>query len=169
MRVFLVSIAAMTAVALIAYWSPPARAAGGTLTGKMAAFNYLIGGSWNCSIKMSAVSGRPAHTNHSTVTFGVVPSNAFHSHASAADYSGDRYYGYSAKSNLYWSTGADNIGSYRYATSADGDTYTGTLWSSALSIKIRNTFTKMNSNKVTMHEVLSGVGLQEIAETVCTR
>jgi hypothetical protein len=149
MRVFFASICTIAVVALIAY-SSPARAAAGALTGKMAAFNYLIGGSWNCSIKMSAMGGRPAHTNQATITFGVVPSNVFQAHESAADYSGDRYYGYIAKSNLYWSTGADNIGSYRYATSIDGDTYTGTLWSSALTIKIRNTFTKVNSNKVTV-------------------
>jgi hypothetical protein len=168
MRILIASICAVVIAALIAY-SGPTRAASGTLTGKMAAFNYLVGGSWSCSTKIPAMVGRPAHTAQATVTYAVVPSNVFHNHVSAADYSRDGYYGYSAKSNLYWSTGADNIGSYRYATSADGNTYTGTLWSSALSIKIRNTFTKMNSNKVTLHEVLSGVGLQEIAETVCTR
>lgn len=170
MRVSLASIAAIAVAALIGYLSPPARAADGTLTGKMIAFNYLIGGSWNCSIQMPAMDGRPAHTNHATVTFDVVPGNVFHAHESAADdYSGDSYYGFSWSSSLYWITTADNTGAYRYATSTDGETYTRILSSSPSNVKATHTYTKVNSNEVTVHEVLSDVGHQEIVDTTCTR
>jgi hypothetical protein len=169
-RILFVTICAVTMAALIGY-SGPTRAASATLTGKMAAFNYLIGGSWSCSTKIPATVGRPAHTSQATVTYAVAPSNVFHNHVSAANYSRDRYSGYSAKSNLYWSASADNMGSYSHATSIDGHTYTGITASSVLStsIKVETTFTKVKSNKVTVHEAFSGGGLQEAAETVCTR
>jgi hypothetical protein len=170
MRVFLASIAAIAVVALVGYWSPPARAADGTLTGKMIAFNYLIGGPWSCSITTPAMDGQPAHTSHATVTIDVVPSNVFDAHESAADdYSGDSYFGYSWNSNLYWIATADNTGAYRYATSTDGETYARISSPISSSIKDTHTYTKVNSNEVTVHEALSDGEHQEIIDTVCTR
>jgi hypothetical protein len=169
-RVLRLSAIAITlvAVALIAYWSP-ARAAGATLTGKMAAFNYLIGGSWSCSIKMPPTDGRPAQTNHPTVAFDLLLGNVLHAHQSAGYYSADSYYGFSWKSNLYWITTADSTGGYRYATSSDGETYTRISSSNPLNISVRTTYTKVNSNTVAVHEVLSDGKQLEIVDTVCAR
>jgi hypothetical protein len=163
MRVFFASICTIAVVALIAY-SSRARAAGGALTGKMAAFNYLIGGSWNCSIKMPPMDGRPALTNHATVTFDVLLGNVFHAHQSAAYYSADSYYGYSWKSNLYWITTADSTGAYRYATSSDGETYTRNSSSNPFTINVRTTYAKVNSSTIAVHEVLPNGGHQEIID-----
>jgi len=165
---YLSAIAVIAVVALTGYWSP-VGAAGDRLTGKMTAFNYLMGGSWNCSIKIPPTDGRPALTNRATVTFDVSLGNVFHAHQSAAYYSADSYYGYSWKSNVYWITTADSTGAYRYATSSDGETYTRISSSNPFSLDVRTTYGKVNSNTIAVHEVLSDGGRQEIIDTVCTR
>ena len=117
----------------------------------MAAFNYLIGGSWSCSIKMPPTDGRPAQTNHATVAFDVLLGNVFHAHQSAGYYS------------------ADSTGAYRYATSSDGETYTRISSSNPLNISVRTTYAKVSSNTIAVHEVLSDGKQLEIVDTVCTR
>ena len=167
-RGFCASVVVIAVLALIGYCSP-VRAAGATLSGKMTAFNYLIGGSWGCAIKMPAIDGRPAQTNHATVAFDVLLGNVFHAHQYAAYSSADSYYGYSFKSNLYWITTADSTGAYRYTTSSDGETYTRISSSNPFSLDVRTTYAKVNSNTIAVHEVLSHGGRQEIVDTVCTR
>jgi hypothetical protein len=164
------SIYAIVAVVLIAI---PGRspAATGPLTDKMAVFNYLIGGSWKCSTKAPAVGARPAHTERVTVVFILAPGNTVHSRVSGPGYSRDRYYGYKAKSRLYWAGSVDNQGSYGFETSRDGATYAGSTWfgGMSLTLKLRNTLAKVNANKFTTHQVLIGGRLQMAVDTICTR
>jgi hypothetical protein len=164
------SICAIVAVVAIAY---PGRSRASTepLTDKMAAFNYLTGGSWKCSTKVPAVGARPAHTEQVTVVFSLAPGNTIHSRVSGPGYSRDRYYGYKAKSRLYWAASVDNQGSYGFETSRDGATYDGSTWfgGMSLSLKLRNTLAKVNANEFTTHEVLSGGRLQMAVDTVCAR
>ncbi|HEY1656200.1 MAG TPA: hypothetical protein VGF86_13930, partial [Candidatus Tumulicola sp.] len=96
MRVVPTVVCAVLLTCLAAF--APARAAGGPLTGKMALFNYLIGGTWSCSTKMSAMDGHAGGNGRSTVTFDVVPGNVFHDHVASAHYADDDYFGFDAKS-----------------------------------------------------------------------
>jgi hypothetical protein len=137
----------------------------------MAPFNYLIGGSWKCSIKAPAVGARPAHTERVTVVFSLAPGNTAYSRVSGPGYSRDRYYGYKAKSRLYWAASVDNQGSYGFETSRDGATFDGSTWfgGMSLNLKFRNTLAKVNADEFTTHQVLIGGRLQVAVDTVCTR
>jgi hypothetical protein len=164
-----ISIAAIVLVAALV--SPNSSlAAGGALSDKMGAFNYFISGSWKCSTKVPAVARRPARTQQGTNVFDATPGNTLHSRVSAAGYSRDRYYGYNSHTKLYWTASVDNQGTYGYATSTDGVTYTGSssFGGMNVNVKIRNTLVKTNPNQYTSEEVLLG-GPKMVVDTVCTR
>ncbi|MGC2635356.1 MAG: hypothetical protein WA215_14245 [Candidatus Cybelea sp.] len=165
-------VAAICAILVVAVASPGRSwASTGPLTDKMAAFNYLIGGSWKCSTKAPAVGARPAHTEQITVVFSLAPGNTVHSRVSGPGYSRDRYYGYKARSRLYWAGSVDNQGSYGFETSRDGVTYAGSTWFGGMSLvlELRNTLAKVNANEFTTHQVLIGGRLQIAVDAVCTR
>src|ERR1700719_905293 len=89
---FALSLAA--SIYLIAMTAKPAPAtAASSLTGDMAPMQFLVG-SWDCSVKIAAMNGQPASTDHGTITYSVVPGNALHSHVTANDYADDSYTGY---------------------------------------------------------------------------
>lgn len=167
MRTLLVATCAASLLAFVAL--APAHAADGSLTGKMAPFNYLIGGTWTCSTKMSAMGGRPASSGHSTVTFDVVPSNAFHDHVASPEYADDDYYGYDAKSATFWNSSADNFGGHQYATSKDGVTYDGTSWERSSTTSVVSTYKKVTPTKVLVHEVLTSKGHTGTFDATCTK
>jgi hypothetical protein len=162
MRVFFISISAVLAV--LTAQVTPAGAASGTLTGKMANSNWLVGSSWSCKTK-DVMDGKPARTSHATVTFDAAPGNVLHDRVSSPKFSLDEYSGFDAKSNAYWDVQADNTGSHTYATSPDGNTFTGMLWDGDSSSKTTFTYTKMGSNEVTLHQVSPG----ETFDADCTR
>ncbi len=159
----------MLVLAILSGYSSPARAAGSVLTGEMAYANYLLAGPWNCTTAVPAMMGQPAHTDHVTLTFDVVPGNVFHDHVSASDYSDDDYFGYNPKTNTYWSVSADSMGNNGSATSTDAKTYTGTSSMGAMSMSVTSTYTKVSASSVTFHEVVSGGGQQETFDSICTR
>lgn len=164
-----ISIGAIVLVVALAS-ANPSPAATGPLAGKMDAFNYFIGGAWKCTTKDPAVGKLPATTRRGANVFNVAPGNTLHSRVSAPGYSRDRYYGYNDRSKLYWSASVDNQGSYGYATSTDGTTYTASSFVGGMSasIKLRNTVAKVNRNEFTSQEVLLG-GPKMVVDTVCTR
>lgn len=164
MRASLTAIAAAAIVAVAA--ASPAQAAG-ELTGKMAMYNYLVG-SWNCSDK-STVMGK-TYTGPSTVTVEVVPNNAFHDHVSAANYSGDDYFGYDDQGGTFWNSSAGNWGDRSWASSKDGVTYTGTSWRGASpGMNSVSVYTKAGDGKFTLHSVTTGGGHTITSDIDCTK
>ena len=168
MRILLALIGAVTVLSFSAF-STPARASGGALTGKMAMFDYLLAGSWTCSTKVPAMEGHPAHTDQSTLRFDVAPDNVLHDHVSAADYASDDYYAFDPKSNMYWNGTLGSTGTHGYASSSDGNSYSGLSWAGKSPAKVTTTYTKVNANMVKAH-VVTTVGLHEVTiDSVCTR
>lgn len=167
MRFRSAAVAAL-AMLLVPAFAPPASAAD-ALTGKMAMFDYLLSGPWSCTTKVPAMNGKPAHTDRSTVRFDVAPDNVLHDHVSSTDYAGDDYYAFDAKSNLYWNGSLGSDGTHGYASSPDGNAYTGFTWAGKTPTKIATTYTKVNATTVKSHVVLSAAGHQTVIESACTR
>lgn len=167
MRTIFAALAAASLLGLVAFGGRVEAA--GALTGKMEMFNYLIG-TWSCSTNMSAMGKQPAEKGQSTVAFDIVPGNVFHDHVSAAHYADDDYYGYSAKSATYWDTSADNTGGHAYATSQDGETYTGSSWQGSSSMHVVSVYKKVSPTKVTVHEVITDSnGQKGTFDATCTK
>ncbi len=166
MRNFLTS---MCVAAVLAVLVSPALASDATLVGGMAGFNYLLGGPWNCTTAVPAMAGQPARTDHVVLTFDVAPNNVAHDHVAGASYMGDDYYGFNADDNTYWSASADALGNHGSAASKDGKTYTGTSALGSVTINVTSTYSKVNANTATMHEVLSANGQQITIDSTCTR
>lgn len=166
MRVVLISILAMGS--LIGY-STPVQAQGTLLTGEMASSNDLLGGPWSCTTAVPAMMGQPAHTDQVTVTFDVVPGNVIHDHVAGTTYTGDDYFGYSPRMKMYWSVSADNQGSHGSATSTDAKTYTGTSSMGSMAMNVTSTYSRVSAGNITLHEVVSGNGEQEVFDSNCKR
>lgn len=148
-----------------------ARSAGASdvLTGKMARFIHLLGGSWSCSTSVPPMNAQGAHTDQSTATFEIVPGNVLHNHLGSDDYSGDFYIGYNERTNEYWQTGADSLGMQAFLSSSDAVRYSGTSSMGPITVQDRITYARVGQNKVSAHEVLSGPRSQTVFDTVCTR
>ena len=137
------------------------------LTGQMARFNHLIGQTWACTTSVPAFGGRAAHTDQSTVSFSSVPGNVVRYHITGSDYDGDFYNGYDARTNEYWETGADSLGTHLFLTSADGENYTGTSFLGSIAMHDTIVRTEVSPDKTVVHEVLSGNGHETAFEYVC--
>ena len=162
MRAFFISIAAV--VTVLTAQVTPAEAASGTLTGKMANDNWLLGTSWSCTTK-NVTAGKPARSGHATVTFDVAPGNVLHDRVSSTNFLLDEYSGFNSPSKAYWDVQADSTGSHTYATSADGNTYAGQFWDGNSSSKTTFTYAKASSNELTVHQVSPG----QTFDADCTR
>jgi hypothetical protein len=138
-------------------------------TGEMASFGYLLGAPWACTTQVPAMPGMAAHTDQLTVTFDLTPHNVIHDHVAGADYMGDDYFGYSSKMSNYWTTSADNDGSYGIATSADGKAFTGTMHMGMMAMDVTTTYAKSGANGISMTQVISGGGQQATLSSSCTR
>lgn len=165
-RVF--GIAGAIALAAFAVHAGAAVAAG-ELTGKMAAFGYLLGAPWACTTSVPAMGSEPAHTDRGTATFDVAPGNVAHNHVATPTYAGDAYYGYSDRQSTYWEVDADNMGVHAFLTSADGKAYSGTSAMGPLSMQETTTYAKLAPNKISVHEVLTGPEPSLTIDSVCTR
>lgn len=146
--------------------STPVRA--DPLAGQMARFNHLIGQTWTCATNVPEIDGRPAHTDQSTVTFSLARGDVIHYHITASDYDGDFYNGYDARTNEYWETGADSLGTHLFLTSADGGNYTGTSFLGSMEMRDTIVRTEVSPDKTVVHEVLSGNGHETAFGYVCT-
>ena len=166
MRMLLVSI---LAIASLIGQSTPAQAQSAALTGEMVYGNDLIGGPWSCTTAIPAMMGQPARTDQVTLTFDVVPGNVLHDHVSGIVYSDDDYFGYSPKMKMYWSASADNLGNNGSATSTDAKTYTGTSSMGSMTMSVSSTYARVSASNITLHEVVSGNGEQQVFDSNCTR
>ncbi|MBV9027710.1 MAG: hypothetical protein JO311_03775 [Candidatus Eremiobacteraeota bacterium] len=139
------------------------------LTGKMQPFSYLLGNPWNCTTNVPAMGSMAAHTEQGSGMFEVGPGNVVHGHVSTAMFMGDFYYGYDARSNMYWQTSADSMAGHAFLTSTDGRTYSGTTAMGPMSAQETVTYARASDNKITVHDVMSIAGQQSVTESVCTR
>ncbi len=96
-----------------------------SLTGKMAIYNPLLGAPWTCTAELPAMSGQPAHTETSKVTFSVAPQNALLIKVSNPQFEGRNFIGFDSKSNQYWRTEMGVFGGIMRETSADGINFSG--------------------------------------------
>ena len=143
---------ALCLAALLGSTIARADAQTGTLTGKMAPFNYLTGSSWSCAVNVPAMMGQPSHTENSTVTFQPVPNNVMHVHSSSPGYSGDQYFGFAAQQNAYWAANAGSSGMAVTQFSNDGKSYSGTTMMGNAQITVHDTYTKLTDSHVTFNE-----------------
>ena len=160
-------VAAAAAMAGSVLYASPVRA--DDLTGKMALYNYLTAKPWNCTISFSAMGDMPAHTDQATATFVVVPGNVMHDHVQSPMFVGDFYFGYSEPTNSYWQADANNMSFHTFLTSSDGRTYSGTASLGPSSMQDTTTYSKLASDRVTVHEVTSGGPMAATYDTICTQ
>jgi hypothetical protein len=139
------------------------------LTGKMAQFDHLLGGTWSCVTRIPATEAAPAHEDRSTARFDAVPGGVVHDHIISEDYSGDFYIGYNDRSSAYWLIGADSLGTDVSLTSADGLHYSGTSSMGGIVMKDSATYENAGPNKTVAHEVFTRPGAEAIFDTACTR
>jgi len=99
--------------------------ASGPLTGKMAAYNSLLG-AWSCTTQFPAMGDQPAHTETATVTFIIVPQNVMAIEVSSPQFAGRNFIGFDAKSNQYWRTEMGVYGGIMRETSTNGVNFSGT-------------------------------------------
>jgi len=124
--------------------SMTSSSSGGSMGDHMA---FIIG-SWNCTVKLAAMMGNPAGTDHGVVTFSKSPGDTIHQHTAAADYAADQYYGFNVKTKTHWTSATDNGGVIVSETSKDGVTFTGTSYANGMSTPTRDTFTHPSASKI---------------------
>jgi hypothetical protein len=145
---------------------PPAPV---TLTGNMSAMQYLIG-SWTCTVKIAAMHGQPAATDHGVATYSVVPGNAIHSHVTASDYASDNYSGYVDQAKIYWMNAIDAYGTVSNETSTDGKVFSGWSTSEGTKSNIRDTFSHPTADATRdLQEVQTNGKWQTATDASCTR
>jgi hypothetical protein len=165
MRAHLVLCAA---AALAAGSIGSAAAQNAALTDKMAPFSYLLGSAWNCDVSVPAMMGQAAHREKTTVTFEVAPGNVMHVHIASPNMTGDQYFGYSTRQNMYWSTNANSMGQALTQTSSDGKTYTGSASMGPTSVTVRDTYTRVADNHVTFTDAATVNGQNYVTTGDCT-
>jgi hypothetical protein len=139
------------------------------LTGNMAAMQFLVG-SWDCTVKVAAMQGQPATTDHGVVAYTVVPGNAIHSHVAASDYASDNYSGYVDSSKSYWMSTIDAFGDVSSETSTDGKVFSGSSTGGGRTSQIRDTLSHPMSNTIRdVQEVQSNGTWQTATDASCTR
>lgn len=143
-----------------------------SLTGKMAMYNYVVGGTWKCDIHVPAIGSHPAVTNHNSETFDVAPGNILHGHTLSAVSVGDDYIGYYAKAGMYWYQTMDSAQLFGWLVSRDGMTFRGYGWprdATESRVSITESHTKLNANKNLGRLVFSWPGRQHVVTSMCRR
>lgn len=165
----LTAIAAAT-IALTA--SGASATAGGSMTaGGMPSdhMSYLIG-TWNCTVTLAGMMGKPATTDHGTLTFSMGPHETIHAHVAATDYAQDAYYGYDPKTKTHWTTAADTEGVIASETSKDGVTFTGTSIGGGMSTPTRDTLTHPSARAIRdLTEIETNGKWTTLADSHCTK
>ena len=139
---------------------------GGSMGDHMA---FLIG-SWNCTVKLAAMMGNPAGTDHGVVTFSKSPGDTIHAHTAAADYAADQYYGFNTKTKTHWTSATDTGGVIVSQTSKDGVTFTGTSIANGMSTPTRDTFTHPSATKIRdLTEIETKGTWSMLADANCTK
>ena len=140
-----------------------------TLTGKMAAYNYLMGGPWTCKTTMTGAPAGVPPTSTATVTFDAVSPSTMHVRVAAPPFVSDSYYGYATQPSMYWSTTADSMGTVSSERSTDGKTYSGTAMVGPASAQVQDVYTKVSDTHSTVHSTMMVNGKQQVSDSDCTR
>lgn len=111
------------------------------LTGKMSRYNDLLG-TWTCS--------GPGTTYFAE--YSVVPRNGLHGHLYSAQGTADTYFGYKEATQRFWTVSIDSAGATESQTSADGVTYTGTLFDGMTTSPATSEFTLVSSRRWTVRD-----------------
>ncbi len=136
-----VRVATWMLIAAALFATARTEAAPGALTGKMSMYNYLLNGKWSCSSGGSKYAAE----------YVVAPGNALHGHLYSAQGSEDAYFGFKDTTHRFWTANVDSTGAMGSQSSADGVTYTGTLFDGKSTSKATNVFTMVNPRKWTVH------------------
>ena len=130
---------------------------------------YLIG-TWDCTVKLAAMEGQPAMTDHGTLTIAMAPTMTLHSHVVAKDYMSDTYQGYNVKTKTHWLSTADTTGAVAYETSKDGMAFTGTTWDDGKIVPTKDTQTKMSDTKIRdITQIEQNGTWTQLADAVCIK
>jgi hypothetical protein len=129
------------------------------LTGKMTPYNYLLNGKWTCTGGGSTYFA----------AYTVAPGNALHGHLYSPQGSEDAYFGYRDATHRFWTVDVDSTGATGIQTSADGVTYTGTLFDGKSTSKTTNVFTKVSARRWTVHARGSAGGQPYNLIATCVR
>jgi hypothetical protein len=139
-------------------------------SGSMGDHMAFVIGSWNCTVKLAAMMGNPASTDHGVVTFSKSPGNTIHAHMAAADYSADQYYGYDPKTKTHWTSQTDIQGNLTYETSKDGVTFIGSTMSGGSTTPARDTFTHPSASAIRdLTQIESKGTWSTLADATCTK
>jgi hypothetical protein len=144
--------------------STTAAIAASELEGEMAKLNYLLG-AWICK---DASSEQPL----SSTTFTVAPGNTIHEHDTGSDgrRDVDKYLGYIPAKHDYYLTMADSEGAHGSGSSADGITFSETIWfGSVVSYKETLTFHQRSSNVFAFHDENILNGIENSGDAICSR
>lgn len=142
----------------------------GSLTGKMAMFNYVLGGQFDCHEYQPLLASVVQHINPSATRFEAESSNTLYWRTRWNSYTSDAYLSYDQNLRLYWLVVADSKGGAGWFTSRDGATFSGTgsnlkseRFAASMTIKpsIQKTAFYMNTNP--------SVGSGFRADTACSR
>lgn len=168
-----VGILSVLAAAVIVAAPSASASAGNSMpssSGSMGSHMAYLIGSWNCTVKLSAMMGNPASTDHGTMTFAMTPHQTIHAHVAAADYAQDAYYGYDPKTKTHWTTAADTEGVIAVETSKDGVTFTGTSMQGGTSTPTRDTFTHPSASTIRdLTELEMSGKWATLADSLCTK
>jgi hypothetical protein len=163
-----IAIVATLLFALFVAGGPIEARAAGTLTGPMSVMNDYLG-TWNCTDTVPAFGSRPSRTVQVTIVYEVVPGNVVHARASAVDYAGDDYYGYSDEAQTYWDVRANSSGMQGSSTSSDGLNYSGSINLGPVAFAATSAYGKVASGRFTASSVLSTQGQQLSFVSQCRR
>ena len=136
------------------------------LTGKMAAFNPLLGHTWSCASTVR-IPKKPDQHVRMRITVDAQPQNSFSAYIAADGFAGTQYFGYDAKAGHYWANTANSDGSQLRQTSDDGVTFSGSIVGSPISIA--DTFAIDRNGIWKIHDVLTTPsGTNVTTDSVCT-
>lgn len=142
------------------------------LTGKMARYNYFVGGTWKCDVNIPKIGDHPAQTTHNAETYEVAPGNILHGHTVSAVAVGDGYTGYDDKAGVYWFSSTDGAHAFGWQISKDGVTFEGYGWprdSTDSKVGIRETHTKVSANEYAGRVLFSFTDRPEEVTKMCRR
>jgi hypothetical protein len=139
----------------------------------MTAFNYLIGGTWACAVKIPYKFPIPGDTFF--LTFDASDEYTLHERRSPtsrtdSDYTSDGYVSYYPAREVYSLAMADSGGRVELLQSRDGVEYSGSGWWQDQSfIFTRRIYEQKGPNLFSVHEVSNVNGPNSIRDYSCTR
>ena len=151
----------------------PADATTQPLHGHMAVFNYLIGGTWLCSVKTPYNFPTPGDTFF--LTFDATDEYTLHERRSPArnadsGYVFDGYVSYYPAREVYSLAMADSGGNVELLQSRDGADYSGRgWWQNQSYVFTHRIYEEKSANLFTVHEISNTNGPNSIRDYSCTR